>query len=60
MTRFTGPKSPVPPRGEPTPGELPLPLGPNSGPTLGLLPDDPSRDDVTQPVAQKESDDATA
>jgi hypothetical protein len=60
MTRFTGPKSPVPPRGEPTPGELPVPLGANSGPTPGLLRDDLSRDDGTPPVAQKQSDDATA
>lgn len=60
MTRFTGPKTHLPPQREPTPDVLPLPVDPDKGPTPDLLPDDPGRDGVTQPVAQKESDHATA
>lgn len=50
MTRFAGPKTPTPPGPEPAPDVLPLPVDPDRGPTPELLPDDPNRDGVTQPV----------
>lgn len=53
MTRFTVPKTHVPPQHQPRPDELPLPVDPDPGPTPELLPDDPSRDGVIQPVAQQ-------
>ena len=51
MTRLTLQKNHVPPTREPAPGVLPLPVDPDKGPTPDLLPDDPDRDGVTQPVA---------
>lgn len=53
MTRLTVPKSHVPPQRQPIPDEMPLPVDPDPGPTPDLLPDDPGRDGVTQPVAQQ-------
>jgi hypothetical protein len=53
MTRFTVPKTHVPPQHQPTPDKLPLPVDPDPDPTPDLLPDDPSRDGVIQPVAQQ-------
>jgi hypothetical protein len=35
---------------EPVPDVLPLPVDPDKGPTPDLLPDDPGKDGVTQPV----------
>ena len=60
MTRLSVPRSHVPPHRQPVPDEIPLPVDPDPGPTPDLLPDDPGRDGVTQPVAQQESDHATA
>ncbi len=60
MTRFTVPKTHVPPQREAEPDELPLPVDPDRGPTPDLLPDDPNGDGVTQPVGKKESHHATA
>lgn len=53
MSRFTLPKNHMPPKHEPPPDELPRPVDPDPGPTPDLLPDDPSRDGVIQPVAQQ-------
>jgi hypothetical protein len=50
MTRFPLPTNHVPPGHEPAPDVLPLPVDPDKGPTPDLLPDDPGRDGVTQPV----------
>lgn len=49
MTRFPMQEDHVPP--VPAPDVLPLPLDPDKDPTPDLLPDDPDRDGVTQPVA---------
>lgn len=51
MTRFTGPRTHTPPLPETAPDVMPMPVEPDRGPTPELLPDDPGRDGVTQPVA---------
>lgn len=51
MTRFARPTTHTPPLPEPAPDVMPLPVDPDRGPTPELLPDDPGRDGVTQPVA---------
>ena len=51
MTRLSLPTHHVPPGREPFPDMVPLPVEPDKGPTPDLLPDDPGRDGVTQPVA---------
>ena len=59
MTRFTVPKSHVPPQPRPVPDTMPLPVEPDKGPTPDLLPDDPSREGIIQPVALQRSATAT-
>ena len=58
MTRLTLPKNHAQPdrKGEPDV----LPVDPDKGPMPDLLTDDQSRDGVSDPAAQKESDHATA
>jgi hypothetical protein len=51
MTRLSLQINHMPPMHEPPPDVLPLPVDPDKGPVPDLLPDDPSRDGVTQPVA---------
>ncbi len=51
MTRLTLQKNHAPPTHEPAPDVLPLPVDPDQGHTPDLLPVDPDRDGVTQPVA---------
>ena len=51
MSRLTLQKNHVLPLREPAPDVLPLPVDPDKGPTPDLLPDEPERDGVTQPVA---------
>lgn len=51
MARLTLQKNHGTPAHEPVPDVLPLPVDPDKGPTPDLLPDDPDRDGVTQPVA---------
>lgn len=51
MARFSMQKNHTPPM--PGPDVLPLPLDPDKGPTPDLLPDDPDRDGVTQPVGRE-------
>lgn len=51
MTRLSLEINHMPPMHEPPPDVLPLPVDPDKGPVPDLLPDDPSRDGVTQPVA---------
>ena len=58
MPRLTLPKNHQQPIREPEPDVLPV--DPDKGPVPDLLPDDPGRDGVIDPVAQEESDHATA
>ena len=50
MTRPAVPTNHLPPGREAPPDAKPLPVDPDKGPTPDLLPDDPGRDGVTQPV----------
>jgi len=52
MSRPILPIDHVPPGHEPVPDMVPLPVDPDRGPTPDLLPDDPGRDGVTQPVGR--------
>lgn len=52
MRRSILPVTHTPPVREPVPDVVPLPLDPDRNPTPDLLPDDPERDGVTQPVGR--------
>ncbi len=52
MTSFTEPKSHAPPKRDPDPDVLPLPVEPDRGPAPELPPEDPGHDGVMPPTAQ--------